>query len=44
MPSFVKFVKHVAPALLVLLALLGYLAALDYKRDEVPPGLNNDVA
>lgn len=39
-----SFVKHFAPGLLVLLALFGYLIALDYKRDEVPPGLNNDVA
>ena len=36
--------KHFVRGLLVLLALLGYLAALDYKRDDVPPGLNNDVA
>ncbi len=35
---------HVVRGLLVLLALLGYIAALDYRREEVPPGLNNDVA
>jgi predicted alpha/beta hydrolase len=36
--------KNFARVMLVLLALLGYLGALNYRRDDVPPGLNNDVA
>src|SRR5262245_31758818 len=36
--------RNFARGLLIALALAGYLAALNYKRDQVPPGLNNDVA
>jgi hypothetical protein len=36
--------RHLLQGLAILLALAGYLAALNYRRDEVPPGLNNDVA
>jgi len=36
--------KHLLHAVMILLALAGYLFALNYRRDEVPRGLNNDVA
>lgn len=36
--------KNLLQGMVILLALAGYLFALNYKRDEVPPGLNNDVA
>jgi hypothetical protein len=36
--------KNLLQGVVILLALAGYLLALNYKRDEVPPGLNNDVA
>ena len=36
--------KNLARGMLILLTLAVYCAALNYRRDEVPPGLNNDVA
>ena len=36
--------KNLLQGMVILLALAGYLFALNYRRDEVPPGLNNDVA
>ena len=36
--------KSLLHGMAILLALACYLAALNYRRDEVPPGLNNDVA
>lgn len=36
--------KNLLQGIAILLALAGYLFALNYRRDEVPPGLNNDVA
>jgi len=36
--------KNLARGMLILFALAVYCAALNHRRDEVPPGLNNDVA
>ena len=36
--------KNLLQGIVILLALVGYLFALNYKRDEVPAGLANDVA